>query len=250
MRRQLVRYRRRGLDHSDVLLVSYPKSGSTWLRMLLGMTLTGTEMDFDLVREQLPPLGSHRSAPKLLGGSGRVVRTHEILSSLEPIPCRVLYLVRDGRDVAASYYHHVRRVGRFNRGPADFLAAFLAGRIDGYGTWTDHVDAAARGQAAGAVAVLRYEDLRAETADALGRVCDELGVSVTPGAIGAAVAANTKLRMNAKEAQSRVLMAQRSDGSSVVRPDGAPGWRDMFEPDDARRLEEGLAPGLVQFGYR
>src|SRR5215213_5359484 len=130
-RRQLVRARFRGLRPSDVLIVSFPKSGSTWLRFLLAQLLTGEEADFESIRRLIPPVGSHRNAPELLPGGRRIVRTHEPLvpyvgAEGEP----VIYLVRRPDDVLLSYADHVQRQGGDTDDMTDFADTFLLGAVD------------------------------------------------------------------------------------------------------------------------
>ncbi|MGH8905767.1 MAG: sulfotransferase domain-containing protein [Egibacteraceae bacterium] len=247
-RRPLIRFRQFGLTPVDAVLVSYPKSGSTWLRFLLGSVLGGQEVDFDSVRDALPPIGRHRGAPRLLPSGGRVVRSHEPLDALtgrggQP----VVYLVRDGRDVAVSYLHHLRRIGGFTGDFAAFLPRFLSGTIDGYGPWHTHVQ--------GALAprdrqlTVRYEDLRRATVSELARILAFLGVEPEVNLLEAAVAANAKDRMRAKEQTSKLLARQNADGSSFVRGDGGPSWRQLLDPAALTEFERVAGPALQAFGY-
>jgi hypothetical protein len=251
-RRQLVRFRHLGLTSSDVVLVSYPKSGSTWLRFLLGCTLGGREVDFDSVRDALPPVGRHRHAPALLPNGGRFLRSHEPLHVLTGRrPERLLYLVRDGRDVAVSYLHHVRRVGRFSADMTAFLPHFLAGEVDSYGPWHAHVLEAAQplGDNRRPCLIVRYEDLRHNTLAELARIHSFIGVDVATGQLEEAIVANTKQQMHAKERSSRLLTRQNADGSTFVRPDNADTWRELFSAEMARDFERIAGEALRAFGY-
>ena len=84
----------------DTFLVSYPKSGNTWVRFLLANLIHPNEkVSFSNINRLLP-------APGVL--SKRFLRTlprPRILKSHEPFDARfkkVIYLVRDPRDVAVS----------------------------------------------------------------------------------------------------------------------------------------------------
>ncbi len=234
----------------DALLVSYPKSGSTWLRMVLGTALSGEDLDFDSVRVTVPPIGRQGGAPALLPGGGRLVRSHEPLGAVPSPGPRVVYLVRDGREVAASYYHHETREGRRRPSPAAFVEEFLAGTVDGYGPWVDHVLGAVQPDGEPPAIVVRYEAMRADLLGEVHRICRVLGAPVSESALSRARDANTKARMQAKEQRSAFLASRPSDGTSFVRPDGAPGWRELFDPAALARLEEGLAPALQALGYQ
>jgi hypothetical protein len=251
-RRQLVRFRHRGLTAADTVLVSYPKSGSTWLRFLLGHVLGGRELDFDSVRDVLPPVGHHQRAPRLLPDGGRLVRSHEPLGALPGHPAlSVLYLVRDGRDVAVSYLHHMRRVGRFDGDLAAFLPQFLSGAVDSYGPWHAHaLEAAARREDGHpSPLIIRYEDLRHDSVGELARIATFLGVAPDAGALEAAVAANAKDRMRAKERTSRILQSQNADGSSFVRSDVRRSWNELVDPATTREFERVAGAALRAFGY-
>ncbi|MGH9187217.1 MAG: sulfotransferase domain-containing protein [Acidimicrobiales bacterium] len=252
LRRPLARYRHTGLQPADVLLVSYPKSGSTWLRFLLAHALTSREADFDSVRDSVPPAGRHRRGQALLPRGGRLVKSHE---PLRPYLGRrdqpVIYLVRDGRDVALSFLDHERRIGRFDGDAVEFVDRFLAGAVGSYGAWNDHVLAALELEHAGAHPFLRvrYEDLRQSPVAELARILEFLGIEPDPGALADIVAANTKDRMRAKEATSAFLASMTTDGTPFVRPERPAGWSDLVPEDVRTRSERALAPVLRACGY-
>lgn len=254
-RRALVRWRHARLRPTDGLLASYPKSGSTWLRFLLADALTATDADFDSVRDTIPPLDRCRRAPRLLPDGGRLIRSHEPLGPHHGRPGqRVISLVRDGRDVALSYLAHERRYGRFGGGPEEFVDRFLAGRVDPYGPWHEHVLAAAALERSGRVRVLavRYEDLRARPVDELARIltfCGLDGLSADTDLLAAVVARNSKDRMRAKEAHSAFLTSLSPDGTPFVRSDDRERWSDVVPLAARKEFERVCAPALVACGY-
>ena len=87
----------------DTFLVSYPKSGNTWVRFLLANLLYPNEaVGFANINRLLPAPGV--SPRRFLKSLPRP----RILKSHEPFDVRfrkVIYLVRDPRDVAVSEYH-------------------------------------------------------------------------------------------------------------------------------------------------
>ncbi len=237
---------------TDALLISYPKSGMTWLRFLLAHALTGEEADFDSIRLTIPPLGSHQGTPALLPSGGRLIRSHE------PVPAnrsrrgqRIVYLVRDGRDVALSYLAHERRNQRYDGDPEEFLDLFLAGRIDGYGPWHEHVLGALSTEQHGDNPFLlaRYEELRRDPAAELSRVLAFLGREFERADLEPIVAANNKERMQAKEASSEFLASQRTDGTPFVRSDRASSWERDVPAVAKVRFEAACGPALAAAGY-
>lgn len=255
VRRSVVRWRHRGLRLTDVLLVSYPKSGSTWLRFLLAHALTSEGADFDSVRDTVPRVGRHRRARPLLPDGGRILRTHEPVEPFLARPGqRIIYLVRDGRDVAISYLAHQRRYGTFDGDTAEFVGRFLDDGVDNYGPWHEHVLAAVALQRSARADVLQvhYEDLRRDTVAELRHVLTFCGAAEDgPGrpSLEEVVAANTKDSMRAKEERSTFLASKATDGTPFVRPDTAPGWVDLVDPALRDRFDKIGGPALRVVGY-
>lgn len=176
-RRLLVWTRHVGWDSGDVVLASFPRSGNTWTRGMLADLLTGGPHDRTAIEGVLPAVGFHRHVPPLLPNGRRLIKTHE--------PCRreyqrAIYLVRDIREVALSYFAADRAHGRDRPTFTSFVDALERGRIDGVGSWQNHVsswlDACDEGRD---ILFVRYEDVVADTSGALMRIASFLGVSPT-----------------------------------------------------------------------
>jgi hypothetical protein len=69
----------------------------------------------------------------------RMLKSHE---SFQPHYPRVIYIVRDLRDVAVSFYHHDVKARNIPEGypMASFVSRFIAGEFDHkFGSWRDNV---------------------------------------------------------------------------------------------------------------
>jgi hypothetical protein len=252
-RRTLVWYRHRGLTPDDVVLAAYPKSGSTWLRFVLAGALSGRDMNFDVIRTVSPPVGNHRNGPKIVNGRGRLVKSHELPAFVPPQSRhpRVIYLVRDGRDIAVSRFHHLRRW----EGIPDDFSAYFQQLLDGtvrYGSWQEHVrrwmDYVA--QATAPAVIVRYEDLLEHPVQTLLDVNARCQLGLDEQALVDALTANTPERMRSKEASSRLLD---SHGSAPVTPfvrsARAGGWRVELSAESCARFETAAGRELVDLGY-
>lgn len=247
-----MRRRHRGLRPGDVLLVSYPKSGSTWLRMLLAEALTGTEADFDSIRSTVPPIGHHKGATALLPGGGRLIRSHEPLETASGTDeQRVVYLLRDARAVAVSYFHHRRRIGTYAGDLDAFCADFVAGRIGNQGSWAHHVglalDRCDRDPAG--VRLVRYEELTVDTAAAVSGIATYLGVAVDGEVVARAVRDNSADRMRGKEQASTFLAGRGDAGEPLVRAGRSRGWREELSTTARLQIEQEMGQLLVRAGY-
>jgi hypothetical protein len=244
-------YRHRGLTGADTLLVSYPKSGNTWLKFMLGVLLAGEVVDFDTSERIVASIGDQRHAPPLTPGGGRIVKSHEpYRRSVPSPPVRAIHLVRDGRDVAVSYFHALARKGHEFAGFSAYLEAFLRGDVDPYGPWGDHVESWLGSPAAaeGLLLTLRYEDMLADPVRELARVASFLSVEAGDAELRAAVEANTADRMRERERDSEF---HRREGERMfVRAARAGQWHEVFSDADARRFEERFGSALARAGYR
>jgi hypothetical protein len=97
----------------------------------------------------------------------RIIKSHDPYT---PTYKRVVYIVRDGRDVAVSYYFHLKK---FKHLPvettfSEYLDSFIGGRLYPSVPWGTHVDGWLDG--AKDLLVIRYEDMLADTAQVLEKV--------------------------------------------------------------------------------
>lgn len=231
LRPAVAKWRHRGLSEDDVLLASYPRSGNTWAKFMLAELLVGSTVDFASNSKVIPMIGNHRAVAPLLPGGGRLVKTHEPYR-LEYR--RAIYLVRDIRDVALSFYKF-RGAEGFDDGEFDeFVAAFIDGRVGGYGTWPSHVsgwlDAHDRGQAE--VLVVNYERLLSAPVDRLQEMAGFLGIPAEPSVIAHIVANNTtdKMRSRPADASSDWMRGTVGAGSSGS-------WRNRYTDQQLHALE-------------
>ena len=268
-------------------IASYPKSGNTWMRMLLAsLRAGGARMDFAASRAFAPLPGhaaeveSHLDVaasdltqrelaelqPDLVAlmardaGAPLFRKTHECWGRtpagrlLFPPAATLgsLYLVRDPRDVAASWAHHrARGIDE----TIDFMARPRALRADpGAGvvmdqhisSWSGHV-ASWRG-ADPVPLVIRYEDLLAEPERWLGRAAAHLGIAASAAARAAAVAATRFAVLQAAEEAQGFEMGQAA-GRRFFRRGEAGGWRDTLTAAQSDRIAEDHGEIMRALGY-
>jgi hypothetical protein len=257
--RLLGAYRRR---RTDVYLVSFPKCGRTWLRVMVGRVF---QLQFDL------PAGAdlvelHRLAehdPRI----PCVVATHDDgaqwkapedvdVDKSRYRAARVILLVRDPRDVIVSLYH--QRRGRHG-GYQGTLSEFLDERVGGfesllrfYDAWADQLDALED------VLVVRYEDLHTRPDAEIGRVLAFVGLEdVAPEVVADAVAFGSFDHMRELEegeafASEKLRPGRHGEFDTYkTRRGRVGGYREELNREQVARLDRMLAAsGAGRFGYR
>jgi hypothetical protein len=172
----------------DTFLVSYPKSGNTWMRFLIANLL-----------QPDPPVGLLEAdciIPSVDGKakrffdamkSPRVIKSH---FSFIPAYKRVIYVVRDPRDVIMSQYHYqIKRGVLEQNAPLDhFVSRFIKGEVCPYGSWGENVGSwtAIRRDDPNFL-LLRYEDMLANVSAGAARISDFLGLPGDSNRIALAV---------------------------------------------------------------
>jgi Sulfotransferase domain len=245
LRTPLVWFHHRDLRAADVMVASYPRSGSTWLRFVLAELLTAAPSDFASVNRSIPAVGSHGKAVPLLPAGGRLIKTHEPYRAEYR---RGIYMVRDPRDVVISEYAYQLALGRFANRFDRFVDAFLAGGVNGYGSWQDHVAGWLEAPLAhtGDLLLVRFEDLRAATEATLVRVLGFLGCSANAAAIRAAIANNSINNMRVKELRSP---QKASRHGRFVRNGSVGGWRELMSDRHLRLVEQYAGDAMLRLGY-
>ncbi|HSJ09652.1 MAG TPA: sulfotransferase domain-containing protein, partial [Longimicrobiales bacterium] len=237
-----------GLRRDDVLLAAYPKAGNTWLKFLLAHYLSDGEVGFDSVEHIVPEIGAQRDGQRVLPRGGRLIKTHEPFRTDYR---RAIYLVRDARDVAISYYYHQLRQARFAGSLSDFVQHFVRAEADPYGGWQRSVSSWLDSplQASGDMLLLRYEDVRTDPPGAMRMSLEFLGLQVDDARIDQAIRANRMERMREKEADSTVVLRPKRTDIPVVRKGLVGEWREALSPSDRQAFHSYCGPLLARLGY-
>ena len=250
LRRPVVALRHRGLVSEDAFIVSYPRSGTTWLRFLLCESIAGESPAFGEVRRLVPYVGHQNACPAILGSRGRLIQSHE----RHDIGMRkVVYIVRNPLNVVVSEYRWQQRIGVFYGSFASFFEDFLKGRSNPWGGWDQHVNfwTDTPGARAGLLHVLKYEDLRADPEGSLAGALEFLEIDSNPAQVARAVAANSLEAMRRKEesAPPGAFAQMRNRDIRFVNRGSNTSWRDHLSPADVDRLETRFADALGRARY-
>ncbi|HEX5432550.1 MAG TPA: sulfotransferase domain-containing protein [Bryobacteraceae bacterium] len=162
----------------DIFIATYPKSGTTLVQMALYQLLTDGNMEIPHLNFFVPYLEdlikSEIDASRI--PSPRIAKTHVRYRDIPKGAGRYLYIIRDGRDVAVSYYYHYLRNG-YSKGFGEFYEQFINGTVR-FGRWFDHVAEWSENRARLKILFLKFEDLLADLKSSLGQIAAFCDISV------------------------------------------------------------------------
>lgn len=238
-------------DSDDIFLVSYPKSGTTWMRFLVGNYLTGNQCNFSNAHSIMPGLRHDQDTVDWCQFKPRFIQSHFPFS---PEYRKVVYLVRDGRDVAVSYYFHLLKHWRLEKDVlfADYLTKFNQGSLGISGSWGDHVFTWLDNAPSDFILV-RYEDIQSDASRELNRVLEFAGLSVCQQAVVSAVEASNFERMQSLEKSqyklSQSKLATSDPSIQFVRKGEIGDWQNYFTDELLSQFIDIQGKALQRLGY-
>ncbi|EGW12853.1 sulfotransferase 1A1 [Cricetulus griseus] len=179
--------------HPDDLLIStYPKSGTTWISEILDMIYQGGKPEncrrapiyarVPFLEFRCPGVPSGLESLEETPDP-RLIKTHLPLSllpqSLLDQKIKVIYVARNPKDVAVSYYNFYN-MAKVHPDPNTwdiFLENFMAGKVS-YGSWYQHVKEWWELTQTHPVLYLFYEDMKENPKREIKKVLEFLGRSL------------------------------------------------------------------------
>ena len=238
----------------DTFLVSFPRSGNTWTRFLVCNLLdTNNPVSFAELESRIPeiyfvPDRRLRRFPR-----PRVIKSHECFDPRYP---KIIYIVRDPRDVLISYYEYQlkRRVLSDDCSLEEFLPKFMESAIEPkIGSWRDHVASwigTRRGQKN--FLLLRYEEMLENTQAEATKIAAFLGLDSSPDRIARAVELSSAERMRKLEKeQAKQWSATRKtrQDKPFVRKAVSGDWKTRLSEKCVASIEAAWGDVMRSVGY-
>jgi len=238
----------------DVFLVSYPKSGNTWTRFLIAnLVYPEKNPDFSNLNRLIPD--PEELAKRILERlpRPRYVKSHQFFDPRFP---KVIYIVRDPRDVVLSeYYFDIKRNAVAEGYPlSQYVSGFVQGKVNHtYGTWGENAASwiyTRRGDPR--FLLVKYEDLQSQGTTEITRLARFLGVPPDQQRLKFALQQSSADRMRELEKKQAHLWSSTREtrkDKPFVRSAKAGGWKTELPEACVAEIESAWGGLMHEIGY-
>jgi len=226
-------------DPDDIFLVSYPKSGNTWIRFVLAnLFYENDNVNFTNIHKLLPEI-NRISDHAGFEGVPRIIKSHDIYNPDYP---RVIYIVRDGRDVYVSYYRYLQE----NLPPGMTFKAFLLQADMPFGRWSGHIVSWCTPQPR--IHMVRYEDMHAKPVETIVKLLEFINFKANKSQIETALKKASFEKM--KQIEQVFGRGKYKSGPEVFMRGGRIGdWKDHYGEAEKAVFKNTENKALVMLEY-
>jgi len=236
----------------DIFIVTYPRSGTTWLQMILYQLTTDGNMDFVHISQHVPflekALGKGRS---LDNPSPRLFKTHLNYQMVPKGNCKYIYVARNGKDVAVSfYYYHKTHMG-FGRSFDEFFNQYMRGKV-AYGSWFAHVRDWWQRRNDPNVLFLTYEEMIEDLESAIRKICAFCNIEIKPEALPGVLERCSFAFMKQHESKFDTLMElaweSRLQLNTFFRKGQTNDWKEHLNSQQEEAFEQEFVKSMSALG--
>ena len=231
----------------DIFLVSYPRSGNTWMRFLLAMIIKkSADVNFDNIEKYIPDLYRNGNDDLMKIDRPRIIKSHEICNPGYP---RVIYLVRDVRDVLVSCYHYTLKMGN-NYSFDEYFNRHMMNdnHPQKFGTWGMNVRSWLDSR--NSIALIRYEDLLARPENSIKTLLDKLSVEYDDSVIKLATSSCSFTNMREKEDKAQnINYLDENRENKFIRQGRVGVWHEYFTAEHIAKIKSEYGGLLIELGY-
>lgn len=236
----------------DIMLVSYPKSGNTWTRFLIANLISNENVTFNNIERIIPDIYLFNDEYLKKIKVPRFLKSHEYF---DPKYNKIIFIVRDPRDIVISYWHHCLKFAYIDPTVTldDFVDLFLSGSISRYGSWGENVQSwlSTRGKSSDFLMV-KYEDLLTDTEKNLVRIAAFIKKKRTDNEIKSAVSNSSKDQMRKLEetdSNNWKVLKGTNKNMRFVRDAEKKGWKTELSKESIEKIELKWGDVMKEIGY-
>ena len=220
------------IKKSDLFIVSYPKSGNTWLRLIVANLYFGN-VNYNNIENLIPDI-YHTNESKFINKKVRIFKCHDHYDFRFE---RVIYVVRDTREVIVSA----------------FVKEFLNGKFNSnFGSWYQHVGSW-YGVSDRNILFIRYEDLRKRPSLQISKIANFLKIKVRKNKISEIIKKTSFKILQDQEDKHKVSWAGLPNNDSKVkffREVQINSWKKFLTKEEVKKIKKMWGRNMKIFNYK
>ena len=236
--------------HDDLYIVSFPKSGTTWLNFLLtnvNLKMSGKDQQVTFFNHDdfIPDIEQVRCIKEnILPFPGhRIIKSH---TEFNPLYQKIIYLVRDPRDVMVSYYWFLKKLGAFQ----EDISQLIRSQTYGIAAWCRHVQGwVEKTSVQNKIDFIRYEDMKLVPLKVLTRIYTLLGHKIPAEVLDQSLALSSFENMKKLETDYNYGGDFRFPGYEFIRKGKSGDYRTEISQGDLDFIHEKASRWLLMFKY-
>ncbi len=227
------------LSPDDVMLVSYPRSGNTWIRTILAYLLYDQDRirSYHDINRLMPDV--YYGIPRMVRySSPRIVKTHQPFgfrheSNNQSLYQKNIYIVRHPFNVVQSFFQLQRELFHHPEESFEvFVRQFVSGTIPGNSSWREHVLSWKQAEETRKILFIRYEDIVSNEAEIIKKLADFLNKDVSVADIAMICDHTSRSAMNRLHESAPFL----KKNQTLVREDQKNPREDVELTDELKQL--------------
>ena len=246
------------LSPGDVFIVTYPRSGTTWMQQIVKLLRNGgqpnhvtldraipwlevLDSDFGKLNEYTPDMAT--SSDVL---SPRAFKSHlpyELVPGGLPhaTTAKYIYVMRNPKDVCVSRWHHLNKIQTGKETPwDDFLAQMFTKKMP-FAGWFDHVLGWWKHRDSPNILYIMYEDMKRDPLTAIHTVANFIGVEDLTEKLVQDVLQNSSFANMKKDPSSNYKWLAGTvfqEDYNFIRKGEIGGWKEQFSEEQNKSFDE------------
>ena len=236
------------LRDDDVWIVTYPKAGTTWTQYIVHLIHNGGKDDGKKITDAVPWIEDGNQTTSVSAEDltlPRAFKSHMPYDRMpcglpNSTPCKYIYVARNPKDVATSFYHHYRRIHVPGIEWKEFFEYFLIGKVE-FGDYFDHILSWWAHRDDDNVLFIKYEDLKRDPVTTITQIATFMGYSHLSQEVIKVIAEKTtfdKMQENDKVNYSWSNLRRDPQAPPFMRQGAVGDWKNQFSVDDSQRLDK------------
>ena len=235
------------LRDDDVWVVTYPKAGTTWTQYIVHLIHNGGKHDGKKVSDAVPWIETGDMDTSVTPDDMTPPRAFKSHMPYDRMPCgapsttlcKYIYVARNPRDLATSFFHHYRGYHVPGIEWKEFFEYFLVGKVE-FGDYFDHVLSWWAHKDDENVLFLKFEDIKLNPVEIITQIATFMGYANLSQEVIKDIAEKTTFeKMRDNDTVNYSWRAWRNPQAPPFMRKGAIGdWKAQFSAEELRRLDE------------